>query len=154
MLKIIRILSIVYVIFLTVTYYFYFQAKGVFLSPEFFSVLIPVTLIFCFILFLLVSMGRRGSISSVISSFDTVTIYKSPRRRRVWISSSWGADSEKVFTATFGKIKNEIKLKDVEEIKCDKVHIIIRSENETWTILTDKHREKIREVEKKIKETT
>ncbi len=147
MIKTVKIIALIAALFIGVVGWFFKKGGGNFLSQEAAATFIPLILIFLAVLFLLYLMGKPSKKKGIISSFDTVSIYPANKRRRVWISCSWGKDENGLFIETFSKTKAIFPKTEIKEIVTTSGYIYIRGLNSSWQIQTDNQFEKIREIE-------
>jgi len=128
----------VYLIFTGVVSSFFFYGGGELNSPEYLSVLIPLTTLLVIMVFMLTLMGRPPSSKGVYGSYENciidfgVTINR--RRLRRWVSCSWGSDESSLFIYTFGKVKEKADIKEIADIFVNDSAVTIVFKERSWII--------------------
>lgn len=151
MIKTIKIIGLIATLFLIIVGWFFKKGGGLFLSKAAAGTFLPLIIIFLAVLLLLYFMGKPSKKPGIISSFDTVSIYPKHKRRRVWISCTWGKNEGGLFVDTFSKTKAFFPKEEIKKVVITSGYIYVQGLNSNWEIQTDNQFEKTEEIKHLIK---
>jgi hypothetical protein len=128
----------IYLIFTGIVTMFFFYGGGELNSPEYLSVLTPLTTLLFIMTLMMTLMGKPPSLKSVYGSYENclidfgVTVNR--RRLRRWVSCSWGADESGIYIYTFGKVKEKADIKEIADIFVNDSAVTIVFKDRSWII--------------------
>jgi hypothetical protein len=128
----------IYLVFTGIVTSFFLYGGGKLNSPEYLSVLIPLTTLLVIMVLMLTLMGRPPVSKNIYGCYENclidfgVTINR--RRLRRWVSCSWGSDGNSLLIYTFGKVKEKADIKEIIDIFANDSAITIVFKERSWII--------------------
>jgi hypothetical protein len=136
MLQVEKHITLIALIFISISTWFYFQSLTVFSIVEYMTIVLP-TLLLTLSAFLLVRlMGRFPEKGIPIISHTMISVWPThTRRRQLWISAALSKDGNRLIITTLGKIKSSLIIEDiVSSIKTENSLLVTLKSGEKWDI--------------------